>query len=60
MVLQRIITKEGRRRFLPWTWWSDMKWRTLEPEGGLPFYKPQRARLNRIMIRVIAFEILVA
>jgi len=37
MVHQRYETKDGGKGFLPWTFWSDGQWRTVEPDV-MPFY----------------------
>lgn len=28
--------------FIPWSMWSDGKWRMMEPDGPLPFWKPKK------------------
>lgn len=38
------------KAFPTWTYFSDGKWRAMEPDGGLPFYKPAKKTHNRIMI----------
>lgn len=40
MLQQRIDPKEddGNKRYVPWTYWDDGKWRAAEPEGGLPLW----------------------
>lgn len=30
--------KDGERKYVPWTYWSDDQWRKMEPEGKLPLY----------------------
>jgi hypothetical protein len=30
----------GTKRYIPWTLMSDGKWEPMEPDGGLPFWKP--------------------
>lgn len=42
MVQQRIDTPNGKR-YLPWSFWNDGEWRCMEPDGGLPFWKPKEA-----------------
>lgn len=37
MILQRYGTPEGGKGFVPWTRWSDGKWRKMEPDV-LPFF----------------------
>jgi hypothetical protein len=43
MVHQRYETKDGGKGFIPWTRWSDGKWRRMEPEvmpfWGIPGHK---------------------
>lgn len=41
MVQQRIIV-QGKKAFVPWTFWSDAEWRRMEPEQNLPFWKPRK------------------
>jgi hypothetical protein len=38
--------------FIPWSMWSDGKWRTMEPDGPLPFWKPKKRRkeVGKLMI----------
>lgn len=36
--------------FLSWTFWDDGKWRMMEPEGALPFWRPRPTDKPRIMI----------
>ena len=50
MIQQRITTDEGERKFVPWTYWSDGQWRAAEPDGPLPFWKPEESTSTRIMI----------
>lgn len=38
MVQQRILDKEGERKYVPWTFFTDGKWRRMEPEGRLPIW----------------------
>lgn len=36
---------EGRKAWVPWTYWSDGEWRSMEPdEGKLPFWTPKKAK----------------
>jgi hypothetical protein len=37
MVHQRYSNQDGTKGFLPWTYWSDGKWRLMEPDV-MPFY----------------------
>jgi len=50
MIQQRYDDDGGERQFVPYTYWSDMEWRRMEPEGGLPFFKPKIATCQSIMI----------
>lgn len=38
MLQQRTAGKDGEKRYVPWTHWSDGRWRKAEPEGALPLY----------------------
>lgn len=49
MVQERKETKEGKA-FIPWSMWSDGEWRSMEPDGQLPFYKPKKRESNYIMV----------
>lgn len=42
MVQVRTDLKDGDKRYVPWTYWSDDKWRCMEPDGSLPFYNADR------------------
>lgn len=42
MAQQRIEKEDGGKNYLPWTLWSDGEWRCMEPDGGLPFWKPKQ------------------
>ena len=42
MVQERVEFEDGSKAYLPWTFWSDFKWRRMEPEGPLPFWKPHK------------------
>jgi hypothetical protein len=50
MVQQRIERDDGRKCYLSWTYWSDGKWRCMEPDGSLPLWRPSIRRSARIMI----------
>jgi hypothetical protein len=50
MIHQRFYDDRGVRQFIPHTLWSDGVWRAMEPEGKLPFWKPEKPRKARIMI----------
>lgn len=48
MCQQRIETDDGDEKFyVPWTWFSDGKWRMMEPDDGLPLWKPEEHRNKR-------------
>jgi len=38
MVQVRIENAKGERAYVPWSYWSDGKWRRAEPEGPLPLW----------------------
>lgn len=39
MIQQRVNDpKSGEKKYVPWTCWSDNRWRKAEPEGPLPLY----------------------
>jgi Family of unknown function (DUF5906) len=48
MIHQRYDTENGGKGFVPWTYWSDAKWRKLEPEI-LPFFGMVGHRNNSIL-----------
>lgn len=51
MVQQRKSIGEGRKRYIPWTMWSDGIWRRMEPDTVLPLWKPKEDTLKqKIMI----------
>lgn len=51
MVQERKQSRAGERMFVPWTYWTDGQWRKMEPDGFLPFWKPNpQAKKRRIMI----------
>lgn len=51
MLQQRRIGSDGAKFFMPWTLWSDGEWRAMEPDGLLPFWKPEKkGKRARIMI----------
>jgi hypothetical protein len=47
MVQQRIERDNGSKDFRPWTLWSDGDWHCMEPDGGLPFWKPIKSRFKK-------------
>lgn len=44
MCQQRVETADGGKFYMPWTYWSDGRWRAMEPDGPLPFWKPEKRR----------------
>jgi len=40
MIQERWIKPDGSKVYIPWSFWSDGKWRRMEPDGDLPFWKP--------------------
>src|SRR5262249_54098264 len=52
MVQERRNFDDGSKAYLPWTFYSDGKWRRMEPDTGvLPFWKPALgSQRNKIMI----------
>ncbi len=44
---ERREDKDGKRSFHFWTYYSDGKWRQMEPEGGLPIFGLEKLRDNR-------------
>lgn len=51
MLQQRRMGSDGAKFFMPWSFWSDGEWRAMEPDGLLPFWKPEKkTKRARIMI----------
>jgi hypothetical protein len=51
IMAQQRVEKDGGKYYLPWTYFDDAKWRCMEPEGQLPFWKPPlSSRRDRIMV----------
>jgi hypothetical protein len=51
MCQQRIDLDNGTKAYVPWTVFSDAKWRMMEPDRKLPLWKPsKRTRAARIMV----------
>lgn len=44
MVQQRKIRPDGVKHYVPWVYMNDGQWASMEPEGGLPFWKPEVGR----------------
>jgi hypothetical protein len=39
IILQQRVDEPGKdKRYVPWTYWSDNRWRQLEPDGPLPLW----------------------
>ena len=38
LMLQERVDRGGGKNYLPWSYWSDGRWRQCEPEGPLPLY----------------------
>lgn len=41
-----LIEGEDQKRYVPWTYWDDDKWRNAEPEGGLPLWGLDQLKEN--------------
>lgn len=51
MVQERRENKNGSKNYIPWTLFDDGIWRALEPDSGLPLWKPNKDRnKTKIMI----------
>jgi hypothetical protein len=50
MIQERRPQEDGGKIFIPHSLWSDGEWRTQEPEGELPFWKPAMSSKVRIMV----------
>jgi hypothetical protein len=53
MVQERREQEDGGKYFVPWTKFSDGEWRSMEPDGRLPFWRPSlspRERRVRVML----------
>lgn len=51
MCQERVEPKEGGKYYVPWSFYSDGEWRCMEPDGKLPFWKPEKTRnKSKIMI----------
>ena len=50
VMLQVRIVRNGERVYIPFTFWSDGRWRALEPEGLLPIWGIDQLRLNSTVI----------
>lgn len=68
MVQQRIELDDGDKKYVPWTFWTDHKWRRMEPDGKLPLWGIDQlknyttvfihegAKAARAMARMVAAE----
>jgi hypothetical protein len=52
IMLQERVVIEGKKNYLPWTYWSDGQWRKMEPEGNLPFWKPKERTDKSLSIMI--------
>ena len=51
IMVQERAQVNGQKVFIPHTYWSDGVWRKMEPDGALPFWKPEKATTcGRIMV----------
>jgi hypothetical protein len=50
MVQERRNFENGNKAYLPWTFYDDGQWRMMEPDGDLPFYKPENKTSALVMI----------
>ena len=50
MVQQKIVFEDGSKAYLPWACFSDGEWRRMEPEGALPFWKPEKKQGTKIAV----------
>lgn len=41
---------DGGKDYIPWTYFDDGKWRPMEPDGPLPFFKPQKKSHSKMMM----------
>jgi hypothetical protein len=48
-VQYRVII-DGKKNYIPYSYWSHGKWLRMEPEGPLPFWKPREKTKNLIMV----------
>lgn len=49
-VQERRVADDGSKSYLPWSFFSDGEWRSMEPDGKLPFWKPEKRISAKIMI----------
>lgn len=47
---KRLNKKTGQKFYIPWTMWNDGKWRSMEPNAKLPFWKPKKRLKAKIMV----------
>jgi hypothetical protein len=51
MCQQKYVNKNGQKKYVPWTFFDDGEWRSMEPQQKLPFWKPkQNYKTHKIMI----------
>jgi hypothetical protein len=48
--VQYRVMIDGKKNYVAYSYWSDGKWRRMEPDGWLPFWKPREERTKYIMI----------
>lgn len=51
MIQERRTNKDGTKQYIPWTLFNNAEWLPMEPERGLPFWKPAKKR-NKTKIMV--------
>src|SRR5258708_16684840 len=51
MMCQERVDNDDGKIYIPWTFFSDGKWRCMEPDGDLPFWKPPKCR-NKCQIMI--------
>lgn len=47
IMLQARLERSGERRYVPWTYWDDNRWRMAEPEGRLPLWGLDQLRNHK-------------
>jgi hypothetical protein len=49
MVQVRIPKGENDKEYIPWTYWDDDKWRSMEPDGNLPLWGADQLKKNKVV-----------
>lgn len=49
IMLQQRDERDGDRAYVPWTYWTDDRWRRLEPEGLLPLWGIDQLKKHSIV-----------